>query len=194
MRGLRGVCGDMPSVGERMTPDPRARDAAGGTKVVPTVWAQRAVNALEAARGGAGRLVVDGVAGPRTIAALEAIRLRMLSGYHPIPTDPAVIAMPQIIDRGHLSLSRALHERLAGAVRIADPSGSTVAECSWSEPASVTPARDTGGGGTSIGPELDPRPSNADTGWDWIPVMAGAAGLGLGVITIAAFFAMRGGR
>lgn len=135
--GLRGgACGDMPAIGEPMMPDPRARDAAGGLKIVPTVWVQRAINAaIAAGRPWGSALTVDGDAGARTLNAVKAARLWLLSQLHPIPDDPRYTAMPSIVDAGHVAMPWQLHATLAGATRVPDPSGSTVAECSWSAPA-----------------------------------------------------------
>lgn len=131
--GLRGSCGDLPGVGELMDPDPRTRDMPGGLKLVPTVWAQRAANAWYAGMRLGNRIVVDGVAGGQTLNALKDIRLRILATVPaPLPTDPAIVAMPQIADTGHVAISTRLFDMLRANVRVADPAGSTVGLCDWS--------------------------------------------------------------
>ncbi len=172
MGGLRGACGDMPGIGERLVPDPRTRSIAGGLKVVPTVWAQRGVNSYRWVDGDTSRITVDGVAGRETLAALQAIRLRIMSTYSPIPTDPAIVAPVSIIDTGHVAIPANMHDLFAQYDRVNDPAGS-VARCSWN--AEVAPD-------TTIGPELDPRTApNAGTGWEWIRYVALAAGTAVGV-------------
>jgi len=171
--GLSGACGDMPGVGEQLTPDPRTRDAAGGLKVVPTVWAQRGANAYAQHAGSSSRIVVDGVAGRQTLAALQEIRLRIMATYHPTPTDPSIVGVVTILDPGHVSVPAHLHDLLAQYLRVSDPPGS-VSTCSWS--ASAEPEA------TVIGPELDPRSTpNAGTGWEWVRYVALAAGAAVGV-------------
>lgn len=108
-------CGDMPDVGQEMGIEPRSRAASTGQRVVPTVWAQRALNAAGV------RTAVDGIAGPGTLRSLVSAWTSMgRSG-----------AQPVLVDAGHVAISPGFEARLSILRRVADPSGSTCGPCQW---------------------------------------------------------------
>lgn len=108
-------CGDMPDVGQEMGIEPRARTSAG-LRIIPTVWAQRALNAAGT------RVTVDGIAGPATLSALVSTWTRMgRSG-----------AQPALVDAGHVAISPGFEGRLSIMRRVPDPSGSRCGPCQWS--------------------------------------------------------------
>lgn len=108
-------CGDMPDVGQEMGIEPRARTSAG-LRIIPTVWAQRALNAAGT------RVTVDGIAGPATLSALVSTWTQMgRSG-----------AQPALVDAGHVAISPGFEGRLSIMRRVPDPSGSRCGPCQWS--------------------------------------------------------------
>ena len=186
-RGLGAGCGDMPGIGEPMTPDPRTRDMPDQLKLVPTVWAQRATNGWYAALRASSRVAVDGVAGTRTLNALKDIQTRILAD---IPASSPVPQVPQIADSGHIAISQVLFNELTSAIRVADPAGSTVGLCDWSPV-----PRTSMNVATSTGVATVPAPSDAlpvaspASDWtsavgagDWIvPAIAFVVSAGIGV-------------
>lgn len=191
--GLRGACGDMAAVGEVLTTDPRTRDMAGGMKVVPTVWVQRAINALLSFESipNAHALTVDGDAGPATLAAVKAVRLWALSRMGTIPSDPSYTAMPQILDHEHVAMAAHTHAAMNNVIRVADPVGSTVALCSWSRAAQIVPQAPTM---TPDGVTL-PSGSSSFVGEDYVvPVVAFLASAALGVLFVKLGAPKRGRR
>ncbi len=184
--GLRGACGDMPAIGESMANgDPRVRDMPGGLKLVPTTWAQRAANGWYSILSIGTRIAVDGVAGSQTLNALKDIRLRVLASMHPIPDDPSVTAMPQIVDRDHVAISSSLYDAIRSTARVADPVGSTVPLCSWSAAAQLVSSASPSG---TVAADITSTPSSwssADSVEMYIvPAIAflGAAALGVALV------------
>lgn len=115
-------CGDMPDIGQEMGIEPRSRAASTGQRVVPTVWAQRALNAAGV------RTAVDGIAGPGTLRSLVSAWTSMgRSG-----------AQPVLVDAGHVAISPGFEARLSILRRVADPSGSTCGPCQWTSCSSGT--------------------------------------------------------
>lgn len=197
--GLRGACGDMAAVGEVLTADPRTRDAAGGLKVVPTVWIQRAVNGLLAFTRipGVAPLVVDGIAGPATLNAVKRVRLWDLSRLHPIPSDPSYTAMPTILDAEHMTMAAHTHAAMNNVMRVADPVGSTVGMCSWSRAAQIVPDAPSD---RTVDPSSDamvPASSWTDSGTIEaivVPAVAFLAAAALGVVLVKVAAPKRGRR
>lgn len=164
LRGLRGACGDMPSVGEVMSDDPRTRDMSGGLKIVPTVWAQRAANALYASARIGTRLTVDGVAGSQTIGALRDIGERVIrSGA------ASSLTAPTIIDSAHVSIPGPVYSALRIVTRVADPVGSTVGVCDWSAVPRTSVSVVTSSGEIAT----TPAPSDIPVEGDWTSVSPG---------------------
>lgn len=115
-------CGDMPDIGQEMGIEPRSRAASTGQRLVPTVWAQRALNAAGV------RTAVDGIAGPATLRNMVTAWTNMgRSG-----------AQPVLVDAGHVAISPGFEARLSILRRVADPSGSTCGPCQWTSCSSGT--------------------------------------------------------
>jgi hypothetical protein len=106
----------MPDIGQEMGIDPRATAASTGARIVPTVWAQRALNAAGV------RTDVDGIAGSATLRGLVSAWTAMgRSG-----------AQPVLVDAAHVAISPGFEGRLSLLRRVADPAGSTCGPCQWS--------------------------------------------------------------
>jgi hypothetical protein len=132
--GVDAPCpGGRAAVGQVIGADPLARDVATGRKLVSAVWLQRALNA----RGQ--RLAVDGAIGTRTMSAANTEHGRWLLSLASHTTATEYTGSPIKVDTGHATIAaRWYYDLAATAIRVADPAGSTVAECAWSAPTPTT--------------------------------------------------------
>ena len=185
---LNGLGAFPPAIGGEMDIDPRSHGTAiEGGRLVPTVWAQRALNAAGI------RTVVDGLAGSATLNGLRSYWTRNGSRG----PEPA-------LQTGHPSwvfMSSAMEANLSLLRRVADPSGSTVAANSWTTP-ETQPRRTTssststsGGGsggkpssGASVDAPLAPAPGG---GTDYTPWIVGGAITLAGLLAVGVFASRR---
>jgi hypothetical protein len=172
-----------PSVGGEMDIDPRSHGTSvEGGRLVPTVWAQRSLNAAGI------RTIVDGLAGQGTLANLRAYWGRLSSTRGPEPA----------LQSGHpdwVFISSAMEGNFSLLRRVPDPSGSTVAASSWTTPTSqprrtttgtsTTDTSSDGGGSPKVSPDtLLPTPPVSSMDWTpWVVggslAVAGLIGVGL---------------
>jgi hypothetical protein len=111
--------------------------------IAPAIWVQRAVNAWRAANPGNGALiVVDGLAGPITIRAINRISPTYTNNLnYPIGER---VTQKVVIERG-------LHDRLALLPRVSDPQPASSTTGTTPTPTPDTAATTTG---TSADPPL----------------------------------------
>lgn len=179
-----------PAIGDEMGIDPRAYNTSGieNGRLVPTVWAQRALNAAGI------RTIVDGLAGPNTLTNMRSYWSRMTSLRGPEPA----------LQTGHPSwvfMSTGMEANLSLLRRVADPAGSTVAANSWTTPPSSggrtsTPSGttlDTSSGTSTTKPPVSQPTStpilpSGTMSADPVPWIVGGtvAAAGLGFIVFAA--------
>lgn len=157
LEGLRELRG-FGAVGEPLGVDGASYDTPrvappyrlGDIRIVPAFWAQRAINAAYGALGQATRVVTDGVAGPQTLSAMKALRLRYIADLARAGVTGAV-AMPTIVDRGHLSMDREMEVAMSRYNQVADVAArpATTAPAPTPEP-DVVVAPESGGASGGI--------------------------------------------
>ena len=187
---LSGFGAFPPDIGGEMDVDPRSHGTSvTGGRLVPTVWAQRALNAAGI------RTVVDGLAGSATLNALRSYWQRLSTASR--GPEPALQSGSG--GASWVFISSGMEANMSLLRRVPDPSGSTVPAGSWTTPTSQprpttasTPSSTTTEGGTvskptSIGPEAPLSSQIRTVGGvgDALPWIIGGGAALLGVVAIA---------